>query len=159
YPTRSAMMVTTTSSSRSVKPVRRPRARERVFMAWTESVSITSPGCRNYARRGPSPGSAFQRFPLVLPIAYAVLSPGVVHRARLLNRSPCGSRNLDRVGGLANLRGIPIDDQPLPRCQNADVVPAQQAVGAHVVPPGNAVDGFALAHDVDRPAPARGGLG
>ena len=35
------------------------------------------------------------------------------------------------------------------------MVPAQQAVGVDVIAPGDAVKGFALAHDVNRPAPAR----
>src|SRR5882672_2175704 len=96
-------------------------------------------------------------FPLLPPIAYPVCLRG--GSPRIGEQGPrrwtgllLGGADLDRVGGLAGLWGRPVDEQPLAGGQDAHVVPAQQAVGADVVAPRDAVERLPLAYDVDRSA-------
>src|SRR3989440_9573439 len=67
-------------------------------------------------------------------------------------------RNLDRIDGFARLGGRAIDDEPLAGCEHADVVPTEEAVGAHAVTPRNSVERFAFPHDVHQRTSARSGV-
>src|SRR6266581_763384 len=125
------MMTTTTSSSRRVKP--RGRDREAEFIAWTTRAVYAAPGHRLKASLQLQEGR-----------------DGVVLRLT--------GRNLDRIDGLACLAGRAIDDEPLARGEDADVVPAEQAVGADAVAPRNSVERFAFLHDVHQSASARRAL-